>query len=391
MYARLVRFCRGSVRFRVPAAGADALWNEAIQQQIRFWRIRQRGAWIEGNVAAREYLPLCRIARRLGLRPRIQAKTGIPFYWNRLWKRKGLVIGLAGCVIGLLLSQNFIWEIEIRDYDGGHQDYLMEVMEEHGIRIGAYHPALDFRTLQQEILMDLEDISWLALNRKGTVLEVEVSEKVMPPELRETHPCNVVARRSGQITGMDVYLGREMVSVQEAVSQGDLLVSGIIEDEMGHVRQVHADARVMAKTVRTHTIRFALTQQEKELLPSGTRRTTLEILGRRIPLYFDFSLPYPADLTEQKTPLILLGTEYPVSVIQEEYQYYQTVERVYSREEGQQIIQEAFSRYEQEELGEVSILSYRDRQEEKDGILSVTREYQCEENIAAKMQLSINE
>ena len=391
MYLAAVRFGKGWVRFRVEAAGAETLLSEAARQGLRLWNVRRRGRTAEGCVAAREYRALCRIGRRMGLRPRLAAKHGLPFYACRLWRRKGLLIGVIGCAACLVLSQNFLWEIRVNGSGGIHTDHLEEVMQAHGIRIGAYHPALDLPVLQQELLMELDDVSWLALNRDGTVLEVEVSQKDAPPERQETRPCNIVAGRSGQITAMEVYRGQKMVSVRDTVARGDLLVSGILENERGAVRQVHADAKIMAVTQRSRTVRFALRQQERIPTGGGTQRRSLKLLGVRIPLYFDFSLPYPAWKTERETPLSILGTEYPVSLIQEEHRYYRTESRTYSRSEARRILREELERYQREELSGVTVLSWRDTWSEEEGVVSVTREYRCEENIAAKLQLSTHE
>ena len=85
------------------------------------------------------------------------------------------MVGAGLCCFLLLLSQNFLWSIEIHDYGEKDRAFLTEVMEDYGIHVGAYLPGLDCRLLQQQILMEIEDISWMALNRKGTVLEVSPS------------------------------------------------------------------------------------------------------------------------------------------------------------------------------------------------------------------------
>lgn len=391
MYVRMLRYCKGTVNFQMYGKGIEDCLNETLSDGIKLWNLKQKNQKLYGCITAREYRAFWRIAHKNQTRIHMIRKAGVPFYLHRFFNRKGLVLGTALGIICLLLSQNFIWAIDIHDYEGKDREYLSEVMENHGIKIGAYIPTLDFRKLQQEILMEVEDISWMALNRKGTVVEAEVSEKVVPPDIRESHPCNVIAKRDGQVVSMDVYNGREMVELKQAVSKGDLLVSGILDDEMGNVRQVHADAKVIAQTVRTHTIRFHLNQSERCFIDGGTSRRAIEILGVRIPLYIDFSLPHPSDIKEEKEELDILGYRYPVTFITENHHYYENLNTEYSREEGREIIANAFHIYEEEELKSIRILSFKDQEIEKDGVLSITREYLCEEDIAVKMQLSINE
>ncbi|WP_195542722.1 sporulation protein YqfD [Massiliimalia timonensis] len=391
MYLSLIRRLKGFVDFQMSGTGIEETLNQTASQGVKIWRLIPKGNVFCGCISSGEYRGFAGIARKNGTKVRVVKKYGAPFYWVRLKRRKGILVGAGLCCFLLLLSQNFLWSIEIHDYGEKDRAFLTEVMEDYGIHVGAYLPGLDCRLLQQQILMEVEDISWMALNRKGTVLEVEVSEKVIPPEIKESSPCNIIAKRDGQVVHMEVYGGKGMVEEKEAVSKGDLLVSGITENDVGIVRQIHADAKVVAQTHRKHTITFDLHQEEKIFLDQGDTRYAIEILGVTIPLYVDFSLPFPFQVKTEETPVSVLGNTYPVSLVKEQHQFYQTKQIEYTKAEGEALIQKAFQVYEQEQMKEIAILSFEEKISEKDGKLSITREYLCEEDIAAKMQLSINE
>ena len=63
------------------------------------------------------------------------------------------------------------------------------------------------------MMMELEDLGWIAVNLRGTTADVHVQERVLPPALLDrASPCNVVAAQAGQILSMKVYVGQTMAA-----------------------------------------------------------------------------------------------------------------------------------------------------------------------------------
>jgi similar to stage IV sporulation protein len=385
MYLWLLRRLRGYVDFCIHGKNKEAVVNLAVERGLKLWNLKKLPEGIVGSVFAREYRDLSICARESSSQIHCVTKYGFPFYLYRNRHRKGMLVGGILALALLILSQNFIWKINFNNYDGADQEYLLSVMEDRGIKIGSYIPNLDFRLLQQDVLIEVEDISWLAFNINGTQLDVEVSKKLDPPEFQETTPCNIVAKKTGQILHIDVYSGQEVVREKDVVYKGDLLVSGIAADPSGKINQVSANASVIAQTTHSHTLSFSLKQSEHNYTGQIKNRYRFQALNFSLPLYINFSFPDLYDKTEEYHPFIIGQTEFPFGMVMEQYNFYQPKQVEYTQQQAREIIMNAFSQYETEELSDVKIVSYQDQESVENNMISITREYICEENIAKKI------
>ena len=79
-------------------------------------------------------------------------------------------------------------------------------------------------------------MAWLAVNLSGSVARVEVKERTLPPTPTDPNrPSNIRAARDGRIIEFSVYGGEAAVQNGDAVTEGMLLVSGVIEGEKGTI------------------------------------------------------------------------------------------------------------------------------------------------------------
>ena len=104
-------------------------------------------------------------------------------------------------------------------------------MDEIGIRPGVRTSGLDAELLEQAAMVKLKDVSWMAINFQGSVVNVELKERDAPPEaIPMEEPCNLKSSYPGQIVRLEVISGVTVVEEGDAVTQGQLLVSGVFED-----------------------------------------------------------------------------------------------------------------------------------------------------------------
>ena len=111
----------------------------------------------------------------------------------------------------------------------------------------------------------------------GTRLLIHIKENEVLstiPEKDET-PCDIVASQPGIITSMVVRQGVAQVCVGDQVEEGQVLVSGrvpIIGDNEEEINayMVHADADIVARTVKQYEKTFPLLHQER--VQTGRKR-----------------------------------------------------------------------------------------------------------------------
>ena len=253
LFVTTLRFSRGYVCFEAVGAATERFYDMAIREGIHLWDLHRDGMTLRANVAVRDYRRLRRAARRTGTRLKIAKRHGAPFWAHRYRKRVGLVLGVLLFLGSLSVMSNFIWEIQVTGNDVIPSQEILQVLETLGVKQGAYRPGLDIRSIERNAMLQLQRLSWIAINISGSTAVVEVRERVMPPEMMpdDDVPCNVVARYTGQIRQMQIFDGQSVVKVGDTVQAGDLIVSGILQNKYGTAILKHARAKVIAEVEDT--------------------------------------------------------------------------------------------------------------------------------------------
>ena len=115
-------------------------------------------------------------------------------------------------------------------------------------------------------------VSWLTVNTQGSTAVVALAEGVEKPDMEAwKRPCNIRSAAAGQILRMEVYAGQAEVAAGDAVTAGQLLVSGVTEDAWGGVTLHHAAARIVAETRREFTAAVPLSPDGTGFHRPGTR------------------------------------------------------------------------------------------------------------------------
>ena len=148
--------------------------------------------------------------------------------------------------------------------------------------MGAKLSTLDLENAEIMVMRENEKLSWAKVNKKGTVLVIEVREKTDAPEMYDnSKPTNLVASEDGVILSIDVLYGNEEVKPGSAVVKGDLLVSGIITHADGTQTTIHADGYAKA-----------LVKKQKDFISSGFSVFNIEKEKKRKSIFF-FGIKIP--------------------------------------------------------------------------------------------------
>ncbi len=200
--------------------------------------------------------------------------------------RSGLFVGFIFAVVLFFVMTSFIWKIEITGLNSIPEEKLLEALAENGIAIGALTTGHDFQKIKYDIIHDFKNIAYITVNMKGCKAEVEVDESVIPPEIDETFPCNIVAKNDGQILLIEAYKGIPQVKKYEAVRKGQLLVGGIYNSNVIGYRLVHSEAKIMARMRQTYTEFCPFVSSQIEETGKTDVFYELKIFGLNIDLSF---------------------------------------------------------------------------------------------------------
>lgn len=249
MLFRILHFIMGYYSICARGSFPERFFNLSSKNNLIIWGWRLQGQEMSfqvglfGRKRAEGYL------KKAGMTLVSCRMRGIPAGLFSYRKRYALFIGGALCIGVLSFLSTFIWAIEITPAKNVDTVLILQQLEKLGVKEGAKKSELDLDDIYQQMLLDIPQISWIAVNIKGTRAVVEVRARVMKPEIDDGIPSNIVAAADGQVVRMEVYQGKEIVKLGSAVQKGDLLVSGIMENQYtGEARMVPARAKVLALT-----------------------------------------------------------------------------------------------------------------------------------------------
>ena len=254
VFVRFLRLLAGWVSFRVSDGFPERFLNLCCRENIPLWNLKNEGGVLYAATSVAGYRQLRSCAVRSGMRSRVLARHGLPFFAHRYRRRVGLLCGF-GVFLGLIwVASCAIWTINVTGNAAVDREEILAVLSEAGLRVGVLRSGIDAPQVRFYALSRLPDVTFLTVNVLGSTVEVEVTERVkQPPVLPEDVPCHVVSAVDGQIAALDAYGGTKLRSVGEAVRAGEVLIGGFAEMESGAVRLRHAKGYALLRTELTVT------------------------------------------------------------------------------------------------------------------------------------------
>lgn len=303
-------------------------------------------------------LPLLQeIAGRCGMELICRRPRSVQGFLRRYRLRWGLVIGFVAAAALILWQSNVVATVEVQGNTTVSTKAILTVLAREGLTRGAWIPGVDMGHCEHEVRMSLPGIAWCGIRHTGNRLVVEVAEETpCVPMLQSRSPCNIVAAENAQITGIRVQHGELMRMMGDGVAKGDLLVSGIYEDQRGFATFHHAMAEITG--IYTKEAELTCYFEQVQTHPTGERRTehTLCFCGMELPLQLYTKAFASERRTESETPLCFLGLRLPVSLRTATIEALDSTVTHLTPEEAQLSLQSDIVRYEQNLLTDVTIL-----------------------------------
>ena len=389
---RFLRFVCGYVRFRVTGVFIERFLNLASRGGVNLWGGVKTQTQYTGYTLMRHYKKLRPFAKKTGVQMRIEKRFGWPMWKKKYRRRVGLAAGVV-VFLGILgLLGNFVWTIDVVGNELVSSDAILDYLAEQGLKVGAFKHSLDARELERKTLLELKELSWIAVNITGSTVTVEVNERVLAPDmyLDDDKACNIVAKYTGQICSMDVYDGQSDLKVGDTVLAGDLIVSGVIEDGKGQTRFVHARADIQAYT--DYEIEVQVPMQQEKRVPTGevVQKKYLKILTWKIPLFWDRDQQVSYDSQQTTVPFAPFGLSTPFALVEETRAYYTTelvtYQEVQAKEEALALLQ----KQEEAQLQDAEILEKELSVSQKDGIYTLKASYLCKMEIGKEQEILLD-
>jgi similar to stage IV sporulation protein len=346
---KLIQMLRGFVWIEAVGAYPERLINLCALNGIQFWKVEWKSeTCLRLRVFYRDFARVEELARRAMCELELLRRKGAPVFLLRFRKRYALFLGLALFFLAALVLSRFIIVVEVTGNVTVPTVEILRELDRAGVRPGVYGPAVDTGAIKNQILLAIEELSWLTVNITGSRAEVIVREREPKPEIvDESRPSNVIAAKSGIVTRMEVLAGEAQTEVGRTVLEGDLLVSGIYDLEGAQwsgislgSRYVHAMANIYARTWYTISAQTPLAGTGKDFTGREKTRYALLFGRQRINFYTNAGISFEDyDKIKEKNPFKLPGgIVFPVSVINERCREYRAVPVAVNRESAETLL-----------------------------------------------------
>lgn len=184
---------------------------------------------------------------------------------RRLLRRRAwpAILG-AVCALLLAVSSLFIWDIEVIGNERLSDGTILRALADCGVSEGCFWPASDVERVRSEMLLRVEELSWITVNVSGSRATVIVLEREKQPTLYdERAPADLVADCGGVIADCAVRNGQTLVAPGALVTEGQTLVSGRMETLGGAPLLVRAEGEILADTWREQRVQLRFGAREK--------------------------------------------------------------------------------------------------------------------------------
>lgn len=228
----LFRFFKGYVTFEVSEGFLERFINLCTQRRIGIFDVKNVNSHIVAKISPKDFEKLNEIAIKSGSKIDIINESGLPFIISKNRHRVGLIYGSVFFLVFILIMNRFLWCVDSSGSEKYSKEQIIEVAQLVGVKQGVFLPLFDEKKAAREIYKYFDgELSWVSVNVKGSIAFIEVRDTKVPTEPQDEEPCNIIADFDGVILSDETLSGIKSITKGNAVKKGDLLISGVIENE----------------------------------------------------------------------------------------------------------------------------------------------------------------
>lgn len=309
---RLFRFLTGYIVFSGNGGFPERFINLCSLNGISLWDTKCSAGKLTSKTTISGYRSIRTCAKKSGIKLRIEKKCGLPFIARPYIQRKGLFIGSMISLVLICILSSCIWTIEVTGNEKFTDEQIIEIAENYGIHIGAFHKNLDIKEIRTRIKTETEGINWFSANTDNSHAILQVSESSGTTQIIDTtEPCNIISDVSGEVLKIETKSGAPVPLIGSAVTEGDLLISGVCEKSDGTPYFVHARGRAVIRTDKKSEITLPTTISIKKITELDCRYYAY-LFGVKIPLNIT---PEGTKIRTSESMLCYKGKKLPAGII----------------------------------------------------------------------------
>lgn len=387
----LLSYILGYVRVTVEGYYIERFINICTNNKILIWNLkRERGVKLYLNIGIRDFKKLVKISKKTQCKIKIIRKRGIPFILNRYRKRKIFAVLLLILISIIIVSSNYIWNVEIQISEGNEILGIEEELKNAGLIVGKKKTDIDAKEIINKIRLERTDISWMGIEMKGTNVIVKIVKSEEAPEIIDENDfTNIVSNKEGVITRITAQNGTAKVAVGDVVQKGTILIEGTMTGKYTDIRYVHSIGEIEAKVWYTKSKKVYYNEEKEEKTGKEEKKYKIKINNFQINLYKTLSKFKIYDTIETEKKIKIFSNLYlPISVVQITNQEKEEIKEKRTKDEAKNIgieklREELKKEIEKPENIVEEIINVKEEQE----YLEVNLTYEVIENIGAEEKI----
>ena len=320
---RIIRFFLGYITFSVSGSFPERFINLSANKGICLFDVKREEKYFRCSSLATEYNALINIAKITKNRLKLESEKGLPFITKKYKKRTGAILGVIAFLFVHFFLSLFIWDISVYGNKNIYEEEILSSIENLGVKNGTLKIYINPNLVENYILNEFPDIAWTSVNLIGNKIKIEIKEKDSAPRInKEEKLCNIKSSSDAQIVRMEIYKGTPEVKVGDAVTEGQILVNGVVEDAFGESKLLKAHAKIYAKVKKEIKEEIDLESIKEVKTNKKIKRKRLIFLNKNIPLSL---VPVPKGnykMDFKIKELKLFGSKLPIKLETEQWNKY---------------------------------------------------------------------
>ena len=384
---KFVRWLTGFVEFAFWGGFNEGFINSCLEKSYNISDVRIENGALYACCPAGLYPYLRAVAKEQGGRLKIIKKHGLVFKLLPLLNRPGLIAGGLAAVVLICTLSGMVWRVEVTGNKEIPKAAVLSLMEQNGLKAGVFKRSVDRGRLESLLLAAYPECAWAHINEYGTTFAVEISEGVVKPDtVKPDEYTNLIAEKDGVIVKATAFDGWAVKRKGEAVTKGDLLVSGVYESEKKKLNLfAHASGEYIAEVKEPVKLTVSREQSYKAYI-SENEYSYLYFFSLKIPLFIS-SVP-EGDVSETAGYLYLNGERLPVGLIKKKVKTYTVQKKTLSDRELQSLASKQLENKLSSELDGCEIIKRKLTSSLNSDSITVKGYVICLENIGKEVKIT---
>lgn len=301
-FIHLLHYLEGYVTVQADSVFPERFLTICTRRNLDVWNIQHLGNQrFVMHMSLSAFRNIRQVCRRTRTHLTILNRRGLPFLLHRFRKRKAVLLGIFLTLLFLWYTSGHIMGITVFGNNRIPREEILTQLKHCGIALGASTEGIDSSSIRNRMMQELDTLAWIGINVNGSRIYVEVVERLeKEPGVDASKPCHLVAVKDGIVESIEARQGQSMVKVGSGVREGDILVSGIVDNDARGFLYVHAYGDVFAKTEYSLSRDYPLSYDMAVDTGKQTSRYTLTVFHLKLPLFWGSSSPYDQFTHEEK-------------------------------------------------------------------------------------------